>query len=86
LCDDDRHDWLEVLGAVCERFNWVVHAFCQMTVMGVDLPWLTNASRAKKPRRLPSVLTVGEVKDLLSRLEVRISRQIGHPSPSRPPP
>jgi REP element-mobilizing transposase RayT len=31
LCDDDRHDWLEVLGAVCERFNWVVHAFCQMT-------------------------------------------------------
>ncbi len=31
LCDDDRQDWLEVLGTVCDRFNWVVHAFCQMT-------------------------------------------------------
>ena len=30
LCDDDRVDWLDVLGTVCERFNWVVHAFCQM--------------------------------------------------------
>ena len=31
LCEDDRQDWLEVLGTVCDRFNWVVHAFCQMT-------------------------------------------------------
>ena len=31
LGDDDRRDWLEVLGIVCARFNWVVHAFCQMT-------------------------------------------------------
>lgn len=31
LCDDDRQDWLDVLGTVCDRFNWVVHAFCQMT-------------------------------------------------------
>jgi REP element-mobilizing transposase RayT len=31
LSDDDRSDWLEVLGAVCARFNWVVHAFCQMS-------------------------------------------------------
>ncbi len=31
LCDDDRLDWLEVLGTVCDRFNWVIHAFCQMT-------------------------------------------------------
>ena len=29
--DQDRHVWLEVLGHVCERFNWVVHAYCQMT-------------------------------------------------------
>jgi len=27
----DREDWLEVLGHVCARFNWVVHAYCQMT-------------------------------------------------------
>jgi REP element-mobilizing transposase RayT len=31
LCDDDRLDWLDVLGTVCDRFNWVVHSFCQMT-------------------------------------------------------
>lgn len=31
LSDDDREDWLIVLGTVCARFNWVVHAFCQMT-------------------------------------------------------
>lgn len=30
-CDDDREDWLELLGSVCQRFNWVVHAFCQMS-------------------------------------------------------
>ena len=29
--DDDRIVWLEVLGNVCGRFNWVVHAYCQMT-------------------------------------------------------
>ncbi len=31
LCDEDRQDWLDVLETVCDRFNWVVHAFCQMT-------------------------------------------------------
>ena len=31
LNDDDRNDWLDVLNTVCARFNWVVHAFCQMT-------------------------------------------------------
>jgi len=31
LSDDDRQDWLLVLGQVCKRFNWVVHAWCQMT-------------------------------------------------------
>jgi REP element-mobilizing transposase RayT len=31
LCDADRQDWLAVLATVCERFNWVIHAFCQMS-------------------------------------------------------
>lgn len=31
LEDTDRHTWLEVLGQVCERYNWVCHAYCQMT-------------------------------------------------------
>ena len=29
--EGDRHTWLEVFGQVCERFNWVCHAYCQMT-------------------------------------------------------
>jgi len=29
--DADREQWLEVLGEVCERFNWKVQAYCQMT-------------------------------------------------------
>jgi putative transposase len=31
LDDDDRLNWLEVLGIVCKRFNWVVHAYCLMS-------------------------------------------------------
>ena len=29
--DEDREEWLAVLAEVCERFNWVLHAWCQMT-------------------------------------------------------
>jgi len=29
--DQDRQKWLEILRHVCERFNWVVHSYCQMT-------------------------------------------------------
>ena len=31
LDDEDRQMWMSALGLVCERFNWVVHAYCQMT-------------------------------------------------------
>ena len=31
LDDDDRQEWMAVLSLACARFNWVVHAFCQMT-------------------------------------------------------
>jgi putative transposase len=31
LDDDDRQEWMTVLSLVCDRFNWVVHAYCQMT-------------------------------------------------------
>ncbi|ADE15154.1 protein of unknown function DUF1568 [Nitrosococcus halophilus Nc 4] len=30
LGEEDREAWLEVLGTVCHRFNWVVWAYCQM--------------------------------------------------------
>jgi len=29
--DEDRKDWLVVLSRTCDRFNWLVHAYCQMT-------------------------------------------------------
>ncbi|MEH6625565.1 MAG: transposase [Motiliproteus sp.] len=31
LGDEDRDAFLEVLGDVCQRYNWVVHAYCLMT-------------------------------------------------------
>lgn len=31
LDDGDRSKWVETLGEVCQRFNWVVHAYCEMT-------------------------------------------------------
>ena len=31
LNDVDRRDWLDILCASCQRFNWVVHVFCQTT-------------------------------------------------------
>ena len=31
LSEDDRVAWLATLGQVCARFNWVCHAYCQMT-------------------------------------------------------
>ncbi len=31
LDDEDRAAWIEVLTTTCERFNWVVHAYCQMS-------------------------------------------------------
>jgi REP element-mobilizing transposase RayT len=30
LSDDDRKSFTELLGSVCDRFNWVVHAWCLM--------------------------------------------------------
>jgi putative transposase len=28
--DGDRHAWQRILASVCARFNWHIHAFCQM--------------------------------------------------------
>jgi putative transposase len=29
--DDDREAWLAILAQCCERFNWRIHAWCQMS-------------------------------------------------------
>ena len=31
LDDEDRWQWLEIFGVVCERFNWRCHAWCLMS-------------------------------------------------------
>ena len=31
VTDKDQQDWPGVLRQTCERFNWVVHAWCQMS-------------------------------------------------------
>ena len=43
--------------------------FLYKEVLGVELPWLTELERPKKPKRLPVVLGHGEVERLLSALE-----------------
>lgn len=43
--------------------------FLYREVLGTDLPWMADVVRAKKPRRLPTVLTVDEVSRLLAALD-----------------
>jgi integron integrase len=42
--------------------------FLYRQVLDLDLPWLTEIVRAKRPRRIPTVLTVAEVESLLARM------------------
>ena len=43
--------------------------FLYREVLGVQLPWLTEIVRAKRPRRLPVVLTRSEVHTIFERME-----------------
>lgn len=43
--------------------------FLYRDVLDVDLPWLDGVTRAKKPQRLPVVLTPDEVRQVLARME-----------------
>lgn len=43
--------------------------FLYKAVLGIELPWLNNVQRAKKPQSLPVVLTVEEVRRLLAPLD-----------------
>jgi integron integrase len=45
--------------------------FLYREVLGMDLPWLENVTRAKVPQRLPVVLDRGEVRRLLNQLDGR---------------
>lgn len=43
--------------------------FLYKEVLSIDLPWLADVVRAKKPQRLPVVLTIEEVRSALAQLE-----------------
>jgi integron integrase len=43
--------------------------FLYREVLGLELPWLHNITRASRPKRLPVVLTQAQVRVLLSQLE-----------------
>lgn len=47
--------------------------FLYREVLSIDLPWMENVTRAKRPQRLPVVLSQGEVTALLARLKGRDS-------------
>ncbi|MDP1709177.1 MAG: integron integrase [Gammaproteobacteria bacterium] len=43
--------------------------FLYKEVLGIELPWLENVTRAKTPQRLPVVLTEDEVRRVLGKME-----------------
>jgi REP element-mobilizing transposase RayT len=57
LNDQDRMQWLEILGQVCERFNWVCHAWCQMSNHYHLLIETPEANLAQGMRHLNGVYT-----------------------------
>jgi len=57
LDDDDRAAWLAVIGDVCARFNWIVHAYCQMTNHYHLLVETVDGNLSKGMRQLNGVYT-----------------------------
>jgi integron integrase len=43
--------------------------FLYRRVLGIELPWLENVTRASRPRRLPVVLSVTEVRSVVAQLD-----------------
>ena len=57
LSDEDRAAWLETLGEVCKRFNWVCHAYCLMTNHYHVVVETPDANLSKGMRQLNGVYT-----------------------------
>jgi site-specific recombinase XerD len=51
--------------------------FLYREVLGIDLPWMENVIRAKRPRRLPVVLSRAQAGRLLERLAGREALMAG---------
>ena len=57
LSEADRLAWLDVFGQVCKRFNWVCHAWCQMSNHYHLLIETPEANLAQGMRQLNGVYT-----------------------------
>ena len=57
LSDDDRLAWLDTLAQVCDRFNWVCHAYCEMGNHYHLLIETPDANLSKGMRQLNGVYT-----------------------------
>lgn len=57
LTDNDRNAFLKILGEVCERYNWIVHAYCLMDNHYHILIETPDGNLAKGMRHLNGVYT-----------------------------
>jgi integron integrase len=57
------------VGAATQNQAMQALLFLYRHVLGIELPWLDNVTRASQPKRLPAVLTRAEVRALLTQLE-----------------
>lgn len=55
--DDDRVEWLALLGRVCERFNWRIHAYCLMSNQYHFVVETIEGNLSKGMRQLNGVYT-----------------------------
>ena len=54
---DDRKEWLQVLGHVCSHYNWVIHAYCQMSNHYHFLVETVDGNLSKGMRQLNGLYT-----------------------------
>ena len=55
--DDDRAEWLKLLGRVCGRFNWKIHVYCMMNNHYHLVLETAQANLSKGMRQLNGVYT-----------------------------
>ena len=60
------------VAASTQRQALAAMLFLYRQVLGLDLPWLDNVTRAKQPRRLPCVLSKPETQRLLAALPATV--------------
>ena len=54
---EDRRQWVETLSQVCERFNWMIHGYCQMTNHYYVLAETVDGNLSRGMRQLNGLYT-----------------------------